>query len=116
MIARTIHRYYEINIRETARRHTRDEGYCMQDFTERFDEIEDMQEFLIDRYGKIPNGRKKIYIDLPDGEVAVIGFLHSYWNRDWSHSDDTSWLQTDWIAIYSVEKTTAPAALKEVLA
>ena len=69
---------------------------------EEFETIERVREFLKERYGKIPNGKRKIYIDDENGKRKVIGFLHSFWNKDYSHVGE-SWFQTDWIQFKEIE-------------
>lgn len=66
-------------------------------------DIKEAQEFLTERYGKMPGGRNKIYVDDKNGNAQVLGFTHSFWNDDISHNSKP-WYQTDWItAVYVVE-------------
>lgn len=66
-------------------------------------DIKEAQEFLTERYGKLPGGRNKIYVDDKNGNAQVLGFTHSFWNDDISHNSKP-WYQTDWItAVYVVE-------------
>ncbi len=71
---------------------------------ESFYSLDDLKEYLVDRYGKMPSKKRKIYIDTKDGVSKEVGFLHSFWNKDISH-DSKNWYQTDWICITSVEET-----------
>lgn len=66
-------------------------------------DIKEAQKLLIERYGKMPGGRNKIYIDDKDGNAKVLGFTHSFWNNDISHNNK-SWYQTDWITAVYVEE------------
>ena len=96
--------YIKIEITETARDNLNAEPYrCSDKITEEFKDMEELKEFLIDRYGRVPNGRNKIYCDTSDGSQEV-GFLYSFWNKDWSHNSK-SWYQTDWISIMDVSET-----------
>ena len=66
-------------------------------------DVKEAREFLIDQYGRLPNGKSKVYVDDEDGNAKVLGFTYSFWNKDWSH-DSKSWFQTDWItAVFVVE-------------
>jgi len=95
--------YIKIEIEETARDNLNASSYrCGDTITELFKDMEGIKEYLTERYGRVPNGRKKIYIDTPDGTQEV-GFLYSYWNKDWSHNSK-SWFQTDWISITDVSE------------
>jgi hypothetical protein len=67
-------------------------------------DIKEAQEFLTERYGKMPGGRNKIYVDDKDGNATVLGFTHSFWSSDISH-DSKPWLQTDWITAVHVVET-----------
>jgi len=73
----------------------------MNSFRERFDTIEEVERFLTERYGKLPKGRNKVYVEKKDGSTEEVGFIHSFWNRDVSH-DGKPWFQTDWIMIVDV--------------
>lgn len=96
----------ELRITETGRSNP---GYVAETFNtimESFKFKEQMVEYLIDRYGKMPGGKKKIYRDnINDGtipKIKIVGFLHSFWNRDCSHNSK-KWFQTDWIEFYEQE-------------
>ena len=67
-------------------------------------DIKEAQEFLIDQYGKLPKGKNKVYVDDKDGNSKVVGFTHSFWNKDMSHNSKP-WFQTDWIVAVEVEET-----------
>lgn len=67
-----------------------------------FNTVEDVREYLTERYGKMPGMKNKVYQDAPDGEPMTVGFIHSYWNRDISHNSD-AWYQTDWVCFSNVE-------------
>lgn len=86
----------------TGRSSLKEKPQLFEEFSELFGSIEEAQEFLVDRYGKMPAGRNKIYIDR-NGKPEVVGFTHSYWNSDISHNSKP-WYQTDWVsATYVVE-------------
>ncbi|MEA1878667.1 MAG: hypothetical protein U9N86_17630 [Bacteroidota bacterium] len=67
-------------------------------------DIKEAQEFLIDRYGQLPKGLNKVFVDDKDGNSKVVGFTYSFWNKDISHNGK-SWFQTDWITAAYIEKT-----------
>ena len=93
--------YYKVKITETARNTPKDDSENDRIFNrheEKCSDLDLVKEFLTDHYGKIPSMKEKIYQD-PDAEI--VGFIHSFWNKDISH-DSKSWWQTDWISIVKV--------------
>ena len=94
--------YYKVKITETARNNPKmdiDKDTVFNDFAKSFKTLEEVKEYLRERYGKTPNNKwQKIYRD-PDGKQ--VGYLRCYWNKDWSHNSK-SWWQTDWITISAV--------------
>ena len=66
-------------------------------------DIKEAQEFLVERYGKLPGGKNKVYVDI-EGKPKVLGFTHSFWSSDISH-DSKPWYQTDWITAVTVVET-----------
>ena len=98
--------FYELSITETARNSPRldiDENRVFNQVVESFKTIKQVKEFLEERYNKIPTGKNKMYSEQKDGTSKIVGFLHSFWNKDWSHNSK-SWWQTDWITINTVNK------------
>lgn len=97
--------YYEVKIIETARDNLNDEPCEFNELTENFPTFGAVKDFFIEKYGKIPGGRRKIYVDDEHAENGYreIGFIHSYWNQDVSHVS-SKWYQTDWIKVSEVEK------------
>lgn len=93
--------YYQLEITETARNNLRQEATIYNIETEDFGTIEEVKQYLIDRYGKLPGGRNKIYRDSKAGEAIETGFCHSFWNRDISHNSK-AWYQTDWIEVREI--------------
>ena len=93
--------YIKVEIDETARNRTDEDPIRVYTLKEEFRNIEEVKEFMIDRYGRVPGGRRKVYRDTPAGAI-VVGFLHTFWNRDTPRSK--AWLQTDWISITSVKE------------
>ena len=89
---------YEVEVIETGRNCLRDEPSIFNNVHERFNSLEDVKEFFIEKYGKMPKGRNKVYVDNTDGSSQEIGFVHSFWNKDWSHNSK-SWFQTDWVCV-----------------
>ena len=97
-------KYLKLEITETVRNNLNDVPCRCNVITETFKSMNELKEFLIDRYGHVPGGRNKIYRDKADGSVQEVGFLHSFWNKDWSHNSK-SWYQTDWIEATNVSET-----------
>ena len=93
--------YYQLTINETARNHLKEEPNFLNTIKESFATITDTKDFLVDRYGKLPQGRSKIYQDKKNGQAQEIGFLHSFWNQDFSHNSK-KWYQTDWIEVCKI--------------
>lgn len=93
-----------ITIKSTGKDHLKQETANLFDVIHKTVlDIKEAQEFLTEQYGKLPGGRNKVYVDDKDGNAKVLGFTHSFWNKDWSH-DSKPWFQTDWItAVYVVE-------------
>lgn len=89
-------------IDETGRDCLKGQVSCFNQIKETFKTKEELKNYLIDRYGKIPGGRHKIYQDKKDGSVECVGFLHSFWNRDVSNNS-SKWYQTDWITFFESE-------------
>jgi hypothetical protein len=102
----------ELRIAETDRMNLKEETSCFNHIRESFQTLEELKTYLIERYGKIPQGRKKIFRDIlaQDNNILgqsnhmVIGFLHSFWNADISHNSK-NWYQTDWIEFWEQETT-----------
>lgn len=96
--------YYELKITETSRTCPKEEeGKPFNRIIEKFKTINNVKNFIVDRYGKIPGMKNKIYVDDKDNNATEVGFLHSFWNRDISHNSK-AWYQTDWITIKKVTK------------
>ena len=94
--------YYKVVIHETGRNNLKEEPQTFNVETKTTKTLEEIKEFLVDRYGKIPKRRMNntIFVD-PDAQP--IGFLHSFWNRDISHNSH-KWYQTDWVAVVKVNE------------
>ena len=97
--------YYELIISETSRNSLKDPSLFFNIIKESFKNLKELKEYLVERYGKIPTGKYKIYTDTKDGESKEVGFLHSYWNNDISHNSK-NWYQTDWVEINEINKKT----------
>ena len=96
--------HIKLDITETERANPNAQAYHRYAFTETFKDMNGLKEYLIDRYGKIPGGRRKIYIDKSDGSTHEIGFIHSFW-RDPEYRGGKSAYQTDWLSIVDVTET-----------
>lgn len=101
-------RTFELRIRETGRSKPSDVQESFNTIEESFESKEKLVEYLIDRYGKMPCGRKKIYRDIDTNfyspKIMAVGFLRSFWNQDISHNSK-KWFQTDWIEFFEQETT-----------
>jgi len=91
----------DIVIESTGRNSLKETATLFDVLRERVLDIKEAHEFLVDRYGKLPKGKSKVYVDDKDGNAKVVGFLHSFWNKDISHNSK-SWYQTDWITACNV--------------
>ena len=83
------------------------ESNLFNQIVERKKSIEEVENYLAERYGKkISKSHRKnrpIFIDKKDGSTEQVGFLYSFWNKDWSHNSK-NWFQTDWIEVREVEE------------
>lgn len=102
MTKEPIRTYIKVSIGETSRTTPNAEPTYTGRTKEAFKTIEEVKEFLIERYNRIPKGRKKIYIDTKNGAEEV-GFQHSFWTRE---PGEASVYRTDWIEISDVQETT----------
>lgn len=93
-----------ITIESVGRNSLRETGNLFNVSRETVLDIKEAQEFLVDRYGKMPGGKNKVYMDDEDGNAKVMGFTHSFWSSDISHNSKP-WYQTDWITAVEVEET-----------
>jgi len=100
--------YFKLVISETGSNTVKDEKRLFNEIVERFENLEEVKEFLVNRYGRMPGGRNKVYIDTKSGTKQA-GFTHSFWNKDYSHND--TWHQTDWICVSMVKKESKPVLI-----
>lgn len=96
--------YIRVSIDETARNSLSSDSKIFNKIANDFVGVGNAMEFLIERYGRMPGRRNKVYVDTPEGR-KVVGFTHSYWNKDWSHRGGKSWFQTDWVFVTNVVET-----------
>lgn len=98
-------KYFKIRITETGADKPGGDADIFNVDTKLVTSREDIRSYIVDRYGKDINTprRKKIYVDTKQGEQKQVGFLYSFWNKDWSHNSK-SWYQTDWIEITEIEE------------
>lgn len=97
--------YYKIVITETGRNSLKEDAEIFNEVVKNVATLEEAKKYIFERYGRTPQGRKKVYI----GNSTEVGFIHSYWNRDYSHNRK-SWFQTDWITVSEV--TEKPILIK----
>lgn len=90
----------KLEITETGASNLKEEPTTFNKINAVFDSIDELKEYLIERYGKMPSGKRKVYTGK---EPKIIGFRHSFWNQDISHMTP-KWYQTDWVVFYTVEK------------
>ena len=91
----------KITIESTGRNSLRETANLFDVAHETVLDIKEAREFLIDRYGKLPSGKNKVYVDI-EGKAKVVGFTHSFWTSDISHNSKP-WFQTDWITACFVD-------------
>ena len=92
----------KLQIDETSRTSLKEEqASYFNSITEYFNNIREVKDYLIDRYGKMPGMKKKIYIDDKNGNPVVCGFLYSFWDQDISHMTK-KYYQTDWVTVKKV--------------
>lgn len=92
---------YRLFIVETGRYHLKAPAEAFNSLNEFFETEQELKNFLIERYGKVPKRRRKIYTGI---DPKVIGFTYSFWNQDVSHKSH-KWYQTDWIEFWKEEVT-----------
>ena len=97
--------YYQLIINETGRNSLKEKATHFNILQKTFENLPELKDYLVERYGKMPKGKGKIYRDIKDGKAQEIGFLHSFWNNDISHNSK-AWFQTDWIEILEVSTRT----------
>jgi hypothetical protein len=90
----------KLTITETARNSLREDASTFNKESVNFGNIETLKDYLINRYGKMPKGKNKVYVDR-DKKAVPVGFLFSFWNQDCSHNSK-KWYQTDWICFETV--------------
>lgn len=93
-----------LEISETGANTLRERPSTFNVIRESFATIEGVKEYLRDRYGKVPTGKNKVYIDDAKGNSFQVGFTYSFWNKDISHNSK-NWRQTDWISLYKQQST-----------
>lgn len=99
--------FYVVEIAETARpspRSDEKEQSLFNKITEKFKTLDEAKAYLTDRYGKRYQNCQPIYVDLKDGSTVEVGFIRSYWNKDYSHHGK-SWWQTDWVSVYEITES-----------
>lgn len=95
----------KLKITETYKKSIK-EDYCSGEvITETFKTQQNFVEYLIDRYGRMPNGRNKVYLDIENKSVQI-GFIHSFWNKE------DGWFQQDWITFWKEDNTKTYFELK----
>ena len=65
----------ELQIDETGRGNLKDNPSRFDTVRESFESIDDLKNYLIERYGKMPKGRNKVFIDNKSGETIVKGIV-----------------------------------------
>jgi hypothetical protein len=90
---------FELEISETGCNSPKDEPRFFNSIHKSFKTIDELKTFMVERYGRIPGGKRKIYRDHKDGQSIEVGFIHSYWvdNYDKPHH---KYFQSDWIEFF----------------
>lgn len=92
--------YYKIRIHETGRNSLKEEPVTLNVEVKEVRTLEEVKSYLTDRYGKIPK-RTPTNTTYQEPNATPIGFVYSYWNKDYSHNTK-SWYQTDWVEVTMV--------------
>lgn len=95
---------FVLQITETGRGHLKVHSESFNVIVEYFKTKEALKDYLVERYGRLPKGRNKIYNEIGFENPVQIGFTYSFWNQDISHASK-KWYQTDWIC-FSKRTTT----------
>lgn len=84
----------------------RDETVRMGRISLEADSLDELWAKILEHYGMQSRPRihdsNSVFIDTKEGTKRV-GFLRSYWNRDYSHNSK-AWWQTDWITFETVSR------------
>lgn len=110
--------YYKVTIHEMGRPNPRSdesEDQCFNIEHRTCWSEEDVFAYLKERYGDNYKPHRDIYQDYRDGKSYVVGFIRSYWNKDWSHNSK-SWWQTDWVAITKIQEEAVVIQGKKLVA
>ena len=95
--------YFKVKTVETIRDSLKDEAYRFTEDIDSFETLDEVKEFIIDKYGKIPK-RRTLNTVYQDPDRQPVGFLRSYWNKDSSYQGKSRY-QTDWVTITAVTET-----------
>ena len=96
-------RYYEVKIDETGSNKPGGKSSLYYSFKETFKTIKEVEEYLIERYGKLPTKKwNRVYNDDKNNDSVQVGYLRSYWNKE--SYDEKSYYQTDWITVKLILK------------
>ena len=127
--------FYEIDIEETGVNSPKaipnnGYGYCFNKISKRFSTLEEAREYLKERYGKLPKGEERFFINKNAGSRFFInkdaesrffnnndaesGFQYSFWNQDISHGSK-KWFQTDFISVSKVRMENSRSLIDELL-
>ena len=103
-------RHFKLKIEQVTRTRPQDEAWGTWERENRkFSNIDDLREYIIDVYGKIPFLKgNEVYRDTKEG-VEHIGYHYSFWEYscDRSLPPDHKYFATDWITIYEVKEVPA---------
>lgn len=94
----------KIIIDETGRNSLKDKPLFFNQTVQYVESVEEARAYLVERYGRLPKGRNKVYVDDSNGQSRTVGFTHSYWNDDISHVPVENWYQTDWVTFAHVSE------------
>lgn len=99
--------YFKVKIVETGRSNPKqdiEENQRFNTIDESFATIEEVKAYLIEHYGKLPIPNESSFIYNDKSGEKPIGFVRSFWNKDYSHNSK-SWWQTDWITVTQCTET-----------
>jgi hypothetical protein len=103
----------KMHITETGRNNLKEEPQTFNIENKFFNSSDEIKEHLVERYGKLPKMKNKVFVDTKSGETICVGFIHSFWNQGCSHNSPR-WYQTDWITFEEVN--TKNIELKQLFA
>ena len=82
--------------------HPSEEWTIVHDDSKTFEDMDEAEEFLKERYGTCK--RVRMFCDKKNGPPVKCGRIYCYRDADWSHSPVAHWLAQDWVSFYTVKR------------